>query len=53
LATHPRTLVTPHVAGPTEGYLRRAAERGAAKVSAALAGERPAYVVDPGVYDPD
>jgi D-3-phosphoglycerate dehydrogenase len=51
LATHPRTLVTPHVAGPTEGYLRRAAERGAAKVAAVLAGERPDYVVDPAVYD--
>lgn len=51
VAAHPRTLVTPHVAGPTEGYLRRAAERSAAKVEACLAGERPAYVVNPGVYE--
>ena len=50
LASHRRTFVTPHVAGPTEGYLRRAAERGAAKVRAALAGERPDYVVNPDVY---
>lgn len=50
LAGHPRTFVTPHVAGPTESYLRRAAERGAEKVRAALAGERPNYVVNPGVY---
>ncbi|MFB6169158.1 MAG: NAD(P)-dependent oxidoreductase [Haloferacaceae archaeon] len=51
IAAHPRTLVTPHVAGPTEGYLRRAAERSAAKVATCLADERPAYVVNPAVYD--
>ncbi len=50
LASHPRTFVTPHVAGPTESYLRRAADRGAEKVRAVLAGERPDGVVDPGVY---
>jgi phosphoglycerate dehydrogenase-like enzyme len=53
LAAHPRTLVTPHVAGPTEGYLRRAVERGAAKVAAVLAGERPDYAVNPAVFDGD
>ena len=51
LSTHPQTFVTPHVAGPTEGYLRRAAERGTEKVRAALAGEVPDYALNPAVFD--
>jgi D-3-phosphoglycerate dehydrogenase len=51
IAAHPNTLVTPHVAGPTEGYLRRAADVGAAKVATCLAGDRPEYVVNPAVYE--
>jgi D-3-phosphoglycerate dehydrogenase len=51
IAAHPRTLVTPHVAGPTEGYLRRAVTASAAKIEACLAGERPEYVVNPAVYE--
>lgn len=42
--------VTPHVAGVTDGYLVRAAEVGAEKLTATLAGERPEYVVNPAVY---
>jgi D-3-phosphoglycerate dehydrogenase len=51
IAAHPNTLVTPHVAGPTEGYLERAATASAAKIETCLAGGRPAYVVDPAVYE--
>jgi D-3-phosphoglycerate dehydrogenase len=50
IAAHPNTLVTPHVAGPTEGYLRRAADVAAAKIATRLAGGRPEYVVNPAVY---
>lgn len=50
IAAHPNTLVTPHVAGPTEGYLRRAADVSAAKVATCLADDRPEYVVNPAVY---
>jgi phosphoglycerate dehydrogenase-like enzyme len=49
LAGRSDVVVTPHVAGVSDAYLRRGADRAAAKVSAALGGERPDGVVDPTV----
>ncbi len=50
LVTRSDVYVTPHVAGVTDGYLVRAAEAGARKLNAALAGDRPEYVVNPDVF---
>lgn len=44
-------LITPHVAGVSEGYLERAADRAADKVGAVFAGERPERVVNPEVFE--
>lgn len=43
--------VTPHVAGVTDGYLRRAADVGAEKLETGLAGGRPDFVVNPWVLN--
>jgi D-3-phosphoglycerate dehydrogenase len=51
LAGRDDVFPTPHVAGKTDGYCRRAAERAGEKVNARLAGERPPFVVNPGVFD--
>lgn len=50
LVGRPDVYLTPHVAGVTDGYLVRAAEAGGTKLNAALAGDRPEYVVNPDVY---
>jgi len=44
-------IVTPHVAGVTEGYLGRAAEASASKIKTVFAGERPGWVVNPDVFE--
>ncbi|MFB6303979.1 MAG: NAD(P)-dependent oxidoreductase [Haloferacaceae archaeon] len=51
LAGRDDVLATPHLAGVSDGYLRRAADRAAEKVGDVLAGERPAFVVNPAVFD--
>jgi len=51
LLIHEDVLVTPHVAGVTDGYLERGARLGAEKLAAILAGDRPDTVVNPAVYD--
>lgn len=44
-------IVTPHIAGVTEGYLDRAAVASAKKIRNALAGERPEWAVNPTVFE--
>ncbi|MFB6156662.1 MAG: NAD(P)-dependent oxidoreductase [Haloferacaceae archaeon] len=51
LAGRPDVLATPHLAGVSDGYLRRAADRAAEKVATVLDGGRPAFVVNPAVFD--
>lgn len=51
LAGRADVLATPHLAGVSDGYLRRGADRAAEKVAAALVGERPAFLVNPSVFD--
>ncbi|MFB6170677.1 MAG: NAD(P)-dependent oxidoreductase [Haloarculaceae archaeon] len=46
-------LITPHVAGVSEGYLERAADLAAEKVGAVFAGERPERMVNPEVWGGD
>lgn len=57
LLTSPDVLVTPHVAGVTDGYLERGARLGAEKIETMLSGGRPDTVVNPAVFesspDPD
>jgi len=51
LLTHEDVLVTPHVAGVTDGYLERGARLAAEKIETVLSGDRPDTVVNPAVYD--
>lgn len=51
LLTSPDVIVTPHVAGVTDGYLERGAQLAAAKVQTVLKGGRPDTVVNPGVFE--
>ena len=51
LLTAPDVLVTPHVAGVTEGYLERGARLAAEKVETVLTGGRPDATVNPSVFD--
>ena len=51
LLRSPDVLVTPHTAGTSEGYLKRAAEQSAAKVGTVLRGGRPETTVNPQVFD--
>lgn len=51
LLTSPDVIVTPHVAGVTDGYLERGAQLAAEKVETVLAGGRPDTVVNPEVFD--
>jgi len=44
-------IVTPHIAGVTEGYLDRAAVASAKKIRNVLSGERPEWVVNPSVFE--
>lgn len=44
-------IVTPHVAGVSEGYLERAADLAADKIETAFAGDRPEKVVNPAVFE--
>lgn len=50
LLGRPDVYVTPHVASVTDGYLERAAEVGARKLTTGLTGGRPDYVVNPWVF---
>ncbi|MFB6301228.1 MAG: NAD(P)-dependent oxidoreductase [Halobacteriales archaeon] len=47
LLGHPDVYVTPHIASVTQGYLERAADKGATKIQAVLDGRRPEYLVNP------
>lgn len=51
LLTSPDVLVTPHVAGVTDGYLERGARLAAEKVQTVLEGGRPETVVNVDVFD--
>ena len=51
LLTSPDVLVTPHVAGVTDGYLERGARLAARKLETIFAGGRPDTVVNPSVFD--
>ncbi|WP_174811861.1 NAD(P)-dependent oxidoreductase [Salinadaptatus halalkaliphilus] len=51
LLTSPEVLVTPHVAGVTDGYLERGARLAAEKIETILDGGRPDTVVNPAVFD--
>lgn len=51
LLTSPDVLVTPHVAGVTDGYLERGARLGAEKIETMLTGGRPDTVVNPAVFE--
>lgn len=51
LLTDEDVVVTPHVAGVTDGYLERGARFCAQKIETALTGGRPDTVVNPAVYD--
>ncbi len=51
LLTAPDVLVTPHVAGVTDGYLERGAVLAAEKVRAVIDGEMPNTVVNPELFD--
>lgn len=51
LLTSPNVIVTPHVAGVTDGYFERAARLGAEKIETVLDGGRPDTVVNPAVFD--
>ena len=51
LLTAPNVIVTPHVAGVTDGYLERGARLAAEKVETVLGGGRPETVVNPDVFD--
>jgi D-3-phosphoglycerate dehydrogenase len=44
-------IVTPHIAGVTEGYLDRAAVASAKKIHNVLSGERPEWAVNPSVFE--
>lgn len=46
-------IVTPHIAGVTEGYLDRAAVASATKIRRVLTGDRPEWVVNPTVLQND
>ncbi len=47
----PSVCITPHIGGATEETLVRGAERAAAAIATVLAGDRPAAVVNPDVFD--
>ena len=51
LLTSPDVLVTPHVAGVTDGYLVRGAQLSAEKIRAFLDGGRPETTVNPDVFE--
>lgn len=51
LLTAPDVLVTPHVAGVTDGYLERGARLAGEKIETILAGGRPETVVNPAVFE--
>lgn len=51
LLTASDVVVTPHVAGVTDGYLERAARLCARKIETALSGDRPDTTVNPAVFD--
>ena len=48
----PAVFITPHIGGATQETLRRGARQAAAAVAAVLAGQRPAMVVNPEVFEP-
>jgi D-3-phosphoglycerate dehydrogenase len=47
----PSVYITPHIGGATAQTLRRGAQQAAAAIAAVLAGDTPAAVVNPGVFD--
>jgi D-3-phosphoglycerate dehydrogenase / 2-oxoglutarate reductase len=47
----PEVLITPHIGGATQETLQRGARQAAAAIAATLAGQRPAGVVNPEVFD--
>ena len=49
----PEVLITPHIGGATQETLQRGARQAAAAIAATLAGQRPAGVVNPQVFDRD
>lgn len=51
LLASPNVLVTPHVAGVTDGYLERGARLGAERIEMVINGERPETVLNGAVYD--
>lgn len=51
LLSSPDVLVTPHVAGGSEGYTERSARINADRISTALCGDRPGGLVNPSVLD--
>lgn len=51
LLTSPKVIVTPHVAGVTDGYFPRAARLCSEKIEAFLDGDRPDAVVNPAAFD--
>lgn len=51
LLTSPDVIVTPHVAGVTDGYFVRGARLNAEKIRTFLNGGRPETIVNPSVYE--
>jgi D-3-phosphoglycerate dehydrogenase len=47
----PSVYITPHIGGATQETLLRGAQQAAAAIAAVLAGDRPAALVNPGVFD--
>ena len=51
LLDFPSVYITPHIGGATRETLLRGAQQAAAAIAATIAGNRPAAVVNPGVFD--
>lgn len=51
LLSAPNVLITPHIAGGTEGYIKRSALINAKRIQKALKGENPGGVVNPEVLE--
>lgn len=51
LVSHSKVQATPHVAGYTDGTMKRTARLAAERLLAVLDGDRPEYVLNPDIYD--